>query len=373
MTRLEQVIDRIGAPDQEAAARARERQDQLTKPPGSLGRLEELAVQVAGIQGRARPRVSHKVILTMAGDHGVVAEGVTQYPQEVTAQMVRNFLGGGAAINVLARFVGARVVVADLGVSADLGGLAASSAGARFVSARVRPGTDNMAVGAAMSRAEAVACLEAGIRVAEDQADAGMDVVGVGEMGIGNTTAAAAIAAVITGAPVEEVTGRGTGIDDRLLAHKVSVVKKAIATNRPDRTDGLDVLAKVGGLEIGGMAGAMLAAASRRVPVVIDGFISGAAALVACALAPRVREYLIASHRSVEPGHGRILDHLGLQPVFNLNLRLGEGTGAALGISLAEASVRVLDEMATFAEAGVSSADAAGAGTAGAEGAGPEA
>ncbi len=338
-------------------AEARERQDSLTKPPGSLGRLEELSIQLAGIRGDPRPRVRDKVVLTMAGDHGVVAEGVTLYPQEVTAQMVRNFLNGGAAVNVLCRQVGARVVVADLGVAADLGGLAASGAGSRFVVKKIRAGTSNMTAGAAMSEAEALGSLEAGAKIVEEELSRGMDVVGVGEMGIGNTTAAAAIAALVTAEAVAEVTGRGTGLDDRALGRKVALIERVLAANRPDPRDPVGVLAAVGGFEIGGMAGAMLAAAARRVPVVLDGFISGAAALIACAIDPRLRDYLIASHQSAEIGHSHVLRHLGLKPVFNLDLRLGEGTGAALGISLVEAAARILGEMATFAEAGVSGAE----------------
>ena len=360
MTNLQRVVKEIRPPDQGAMEAARRRQDSLTKPPGSLGRLEELSVQLAGIRGGERPRIRNKVIVTMAGDHGVTAQGVTLYPSEVTAQMVRNFLRGGAGVNVLARFVGARVVVVDLGVAADLTGLAAEAPQTRFVIAKVRPGTADMSAGPAMSREQALNSLSAGIQVVEDELEGGIDILGVGEMGIGNTTAAAAIAAVFTRAPAAEVTGRGTGLDDTLLAHKIRVVERALAVNQPNPHDAVDVLARVGGLEIGGMAGAMLAAAAHRIPVVIDGFISGAAALVACALAPNLREYLIASHRSVEIGHGHILRHLDLEPIFNLNLRLGEGTGAALGIALAEAAARILDEMATFADAGIADAGVAG-------------
>ena len=362
---LEQVLRSIREPDQEARRQARERQGQLTKPPGSLGRLEELSVQLAGIQRTPRPKVARKAILTMAGDHGVVAEGVSAYPQEVTAQMVRNFLSGGAAVNVLAAHVGARVVVVDLGVAADLSGLAglaagpAGSAGAtapRLVLRKVAPGTRNLARGPAMSREEALRSLEAGIEVLAEEAERGLDIVGLGEMGIGNTTPAAAITAVMTGTPVPQVTGRGTGLDDEALRRKISVIEAALAVNRPDPRDALGVLAAVGGFEIGGMAGAMLAAAARSIPVVVDGFICAAAALIACGLEPGVREYLIASHQSVEVGHQAILRHLALQPIFNLDLRLGEGTGAALGIGLVEAAARILEEMATFGQAGVSNA-----------------
>jgi len=355
---LEQVLRSIQPPDQEARRKARERQGLLTKPPGSLGRLEELSVQLAGIRRTPRPKLRYKAILTMAGDHGVAAEGVSAYPQEVTAQMVRNFLAGGAAVNVLAAHAGARVVVADLGVASDLSALAGApaAAGSRLVLRKVGPGTRNLARGPAMSREEARQSLEAGIAILEEEAAGGLDIVGIGEMGIGNTTPAAAITAVITGTPVREVTGRGTGLDEQAFLRKVRVIEAALTANHPDPRDALGVLAAVGGFEIGGMAGAMLAAAARSIPVVVDGFICAAAALIACGLQAGVREYLIASHQSVEIGHQAILRHLGLKAIFNLDLRLGEGTGAALGIGLVEAAARILDEMATFGEAGVSNA-----------------
>ncbi|MDQ7029528.1 MAG: nicotinate-nucleotide--dimethylbenzimidazole phosphoribosyltransferase [Ardenticatenia bacterium] len=345
---LESLIARIGGLDASAMAAARARQDTLTKPPGSLGRLEHLSTLVAGITGHVRPRLHHKVIVTMAGDHGVVAEGVSAYPQEVTAQMVLNFLRGGAAINVLARHVGARVVVVDMGVATDLDDVDG------LVHCKVGHGTANIARGPAMSREQAEQALLAGAAVVETEADTGLDILGVGEMGIGNTTPAAAVAAAITGRPPGEIVGRGTGVDDATLARKVAAVQRALAVNRPDPYDGLDVLTKVGGFEIGGMAGAMLAAAARRVPVVVDGFISTAAALIAVTLAPQVRPFLIASHRSREKGHHIMLDWLGAEPVLDLEMRLGEGTGSALAIGVIEAACQVLDEMATFAEAGVS-------------------
>lgn len=345
---LESLIARIGPLDVEAMKAAQARQDTLTKPAGSLGRLEALSVQVAGITGNPRPRLRHKVIVTMAGDHGVVAEGVSAYPQEVTAQMVFNFLRGGAAINVLARHVGARVVVVDMGVAAELG------CHERLVDKKVAPGTGNIARGPAMTREQAEQAVLAGAEVVEAELEKGLDILGVGEMGIGNTTPSAAVAAAITGRSPGEIVGRGTGVDDAALARKVAAVQRALAVNRPDPHDGLDVLAKVGGFEIGGMAGAMLAAAAHRVPVVVDGFISTAAALIAVTLAPHVRPFLIAAHRSREKGHRIMLDWLGLEPVLDLDLRLGEGTGAALAIGVVEAACKVLDEMATFAEAGVS-------------------
>ncbi len=303
---------------------------------------------MAGITGQARPRTGDKVIVTMAGDHGVVAEGVSAYPSEVTAQMVYNFLRGGAGINVLACHVGARVVIVDMGVAGEL------KPHPDLVNHKVAFGTRNMARGPAMSHAQAIQAIEGGIEVVEQELAKGMDIVGIGDMGIGNTTPASAIAAAITGASVAEVTGRGTGIDDERLQHKIEVIEQALALNQPDPDDPLDVLAKVGGFEIGGIAGVAIGAAAHRIPVVINGFISGAGALIATELAPQVKDYMIAAHRSVESGHRLILDCLGLTPLFDLGLRLGEGTGAALGISIVEAAVKILNEMATFGQAGVS-------------------
>lgn len=348
------TVEAIGPLDTRAMASAMARQDRLTKPRGSLGRLEELSVQLAGIRGESVPRLRERVIVTMAGDHGVVAQGVSAYPQEVTAQMVSNFLRGGAGISVLARHIGARVVVVDMGVAAELqpfGGL---------VSRRVGPGTRDMAEGPAMSRDQALQAIRAGIEVVEEEHARGLDIVGTGDMGIGNTTASSAICAVVTGEPVERVTGRGTGVDAAHLQHKASVIRASLALNRPDPGDPLDVLSKVGGFEIGGLAGVMLGAAAHRIPVVIDGFISGAAALISTGLCPQLRDYLIAAHVSVEPGHQAILRHIGLRPLLDLDLRLGEGTGAALGISLADVSARLLAEMATFGEAGVSDKEGGG-------------
>jgi len=348
LEKLERTIRQIRPLDVDAVQQARARQDTLTKPQGSLGRLEELSIQVAGITGQAWPRIEDKVIVTMAGDHGVVAEGVSAYPSEVTVQMVYNFLRGGAGINVLARHVGARVVIVDMGVAGEL------EPHPDLVNRKVAFGTRNMARDPAMSRAQAIQAIDAGIEIVEQELAKGMDIVGVGDMGIGNTTPASAITAAITGVSVAEVTGRGTGIDDEQLQHKVVVIEQALALNQPDADDPLDVLAKVGGFEIGGIAGVAIGAAAHRIPVVLDGFISGAGALIAAELAPQAKDYMIAAHCSVEIGHRWILDRLGLYPLFDLGLRLGEGTGAALGISIVEAAVRILDEMATFGEAGVS-------------------
>src|SRR5579859_2640858 len=333
--------------DQAAAATARARQDSLTKPPGSLGRLEALSIQIAGITGTARPSVARKAVIVMAGDHGVTAEGVSAYPSEVTPQMVLNFVHGGAAINVLARQAGARVVAVDVGVAAPL-----TQPG--VLSRKVAPGTQNMAQGPAMTRAQAEAAVQAGLEVIAAEIERGLDLVATGDMGIGNTTPSAAIVAAFTRLPAATVTGRGTGVDDAGLARKVAVIERALAVNRPDPNDALDVLSKVGGFEIGGLAGVMIGAAARRVPVLVDGFISGAAALIAVGLRPEVQPYLIAAHQSVEIGHRVMLDRLSLHPLLDLDLRLGEGTGAVLAFGLVEAAVRLLNEMATFEEAGVS-------------------
>ncbi len=345
---IDQIINQIRPLDQAAMQAARSRQSELTKPPGSLGRLEELSIQVAGITGTPRPKLAHKVVLVMAGDHGVVAEGVSAYPQAVTPQMVANFLLGGAAINVLARHVGARVVVVDMGVAADL------PPHPDLVVKKVAYGTQNMARRPAMSHDQALESLENGAQACLDLIPAGMDILATGDMGIGNTTPSAAIAAVLSGRPVEEIAGRGTGVDDRGLERKVQAIQRALQANIPDPADGLDVLMKVGGFEIGGLAGAILAAAANRRPVVIDGFISTAAAMIAVALAPLARDYLIAAHTSMERGHHLMMKWLGLAPLLDLQMRLGEGTGAALAMSLVEAACKTLDEMATFGEAGVS-------------------
>ncbi len=345
---LSNTIEMIRPLDEGAMAEARARQDILTKPQGSLGRLEELSIQLAGIQGTRTPQIRHKAIITMAGDHGVVAEGVGNWPQEVTAQMVYNFLGGGAGINVIARQVGARIIVVDMGVASEL------KPAPQLLSRKIAPGTKNMSSGAAMTGEQAVKAVETGIEIVAGEVAKGLDIVGTGDMGIGNTTASSAVCAVFTGEPIAAVTGRGTGITDEQLAHKVEVIERALAANRPDPKQPLDVLAKVGGFEIGGLVGVMLAAAAHHIPVVIDGFISGAAALIATALSPGLKPFLIAAHLSAEPGHALLLKYLGLEPLLYLGMRLGEGSGAALGISLCETAARILTEMSTFDEAGVS-------------------
>jgi len=334
----------------EAYDAARQRQAELTKPHGSLGGLEDLSAQLAGMTGQARPKVDRKSVIVMAADHGVTLEGVSAYPAEVTRQMVLNFLHGGAAINVLARQAGARVVVVDIGVVSEFKEMQG------LVRRKTAAGTRNFATGPAMTLPQAEEAIQTGIDIVHEEVGRGLDLVATGDMGIGNTTASAAIVSLLTGLPPIQVTGRGTGIDDKGLAHKVAIIEQAIQVNQPDPTDALDVLCKVGGLEIAGLTGVILGAAERRVPVVIDGFISGAAALIAAGLTPDVKDYLIASHLSVEVGHRAVLQHLGLAPLLDLQLRLGEGTGAALAFHIIEAACRILDEMATFSEAGVSKA-----------------
>ena len=351
MKLLNETISKIGKIDNSLSEETQKRLDNLTKPQGSLGRLEDLAKQVVEITKNRNPGLKRKVIFTMAGDHGVVANNVSAFPQEVTPQMVYNFLNGGAGINVLARHVGARVIVVDMGVACDLKSDPALSV------KKVNYGTKNMTKGPAMSKNEAIKSVENGIEVFNEALPAGIDIVGTGDMGIGNTTPSSAIVATITGRNVEEVTGRGTGIDDKTLASKIAAIKEALKVNKPNPKDGIDTLAKVGGFEIGGLAGVILAAAAHRIPVVIDGFISGAAALIAYTLEPKTRDYMIAAHCSVEKGHKAALAFLGLKPILDLNLRLGEGTGAVLAMNIIEAGTKILNEMATFESAGVSEKD----------------
>ena len=322
--------------------------DQLTKPPRSLGRLEDLAAQYCLITGTERPVLGRKKIFTFAGDHGVAAEGVSAYPQEVTPQMVRNMLAGGAAINVLARQAGAEEVVVDMGVNDPLAGAVG------LIRRKIKPGTDNIAQGPAMSEEEAVQALETGIDLAREAVTEGVDLLGTGDMGIANTTPSSALFAALLPCPVEDITGRGTGIDDAGLIHKIRVIQEVLRVNRHRLSDPLQTLAAVGGLEIAGIAGLCLGAAAASRPVVVDGFISSAGALVACRLAPPVRDYLFFSHRSEEAGHATFLRLFEVEPILDLKMRLGEGTGAALAMTLIEAAVRIYNEMATFSSAGVS-------------------
>lgn len=345
---LEDTVAAVRPADPEALAAARQRQDALTKPRGSLGALEDVGVRLCGLAGSCPPPLpSPAAVAVFAADHGVHAQGVTPWPQEVTAQMVANFLAGGAAVNALAGVVGARVVVVDVGV----GGALEPADG--LLSRPVRPGTRDLSVEPAMTRAEVVQALEVGITVATELVDSGARCLLTGDMGIANTTASAALVAAFTGADAGRVTGRGTGVDDATLEHKTAVVRRALELHRPDQADPIGVLSAVGGLEHAALAGFVLGAAALRVPVVLDGVIAGAAALAAKALAPAAVDACTAGHRSAEPGHAVALDALGLAPLVDLGLRLGEGTGALLALPLVQAAAAVLGEMATFDSAGV--------------------
>jgi nicotinate-nucleotide--dimethylbenzimidazole phosphoribosyltransferase len=353
-TLIDRTIKRIGPLDEGAMRAAEARQLTLTKPTSALGRLETISVHLAGITGQVTPAFPDKVVAVMAADHGVTAEGVSAYPPEVTPGMVANFAAGGAAINVLSRHVGARVVVTDVGVNADISALV----GVRH--RKIRNGTANMAQGPAMTREEAIKAVEIGIELVDEAVGEGASMFATGEMGIGNTTAASAVIAALTGRAVAEVTGRGTGIDPDVLPHKVAVIERALEVNRPDAGDPLDVLTKVGGLEIAALTGVFLGAAAWRTPVLMDGFISAAAALAAVRLCPAAAAYILPSHVSVEVGHQVVLNELGLVPLFDLQMRLGEGTGAVLAMGLIEAAAKTLAEMATFDSAGVANRDETG-------------
>lgn len=348
MSLLDRTIAEILPPDRGREVDIRARLDRLTKPPGSLGDLEELAVRYCLATGTSRPRMGKKMIFTFAGDHGVAAEGVSAYPRNVTALMVRNMLAGGAAVNVLARHAGVEVRVVDIGVDDPL-------ENARGLIARkIRRGTANIAEGPAMTREEARRAVEAGIDLAQGGAAEGATLIGTGEMGIANTTPSSAIFAALLPCGAKEVTGRGTGIDEETLRRKIAVVERALAANGEGLSDPLTALASVGGMEIAGICGLILGAASRRVPVVVDGFISSAGALVALRMCPCLKEYLFFSHLSTETGHGVFLERFGVRPILDLGMRLGEGTGAALAMFLIEAAVKLYNEMATFQSAGIS-------------------
>jgi nicotinate-nucleotide--dimethylbenzimidazole phosphoribosyltransferase len=348
MDLLNSTLKNIKEINEEFYITAQKHIDNLTKPIGSLGRLEEFARRLVAITENKNPVLDKKVIFTFAGDHGVTDEGVSAYPREVTRQMVFNFLNGGAGINVLARHAGAEVVVVDIGVDYDF----ADTDG--LMKFKVVKGTGNFTKEPAMTRQDAIRCIDVGIKLADGYVKKGYKIFGTGEMGIGNTTPSSAIAAVLTGRPVPEVTGRGTGISDESLKNKIKIIENGIKLNKPNPDDPLDVLSKVGGAEIGGIAGIVIGAAANRIPVVIDGFISTAGALIAYCIEPKTRDYMFAAHNSVETGHKAMLDKMGLSPILDLNLRLGEGTGAALAMPLIEAGLKIYKEMATFGEAGVS-------------------
>ena len=381
---INETLKKIQNMDASLLQQAQTRLDSLTKPKDSLGRLEEFAKRLVTITGNTMPDVQKKVVFTFAGDHGVAEEGVSAFPKEVTREMVLNFINGGAAINVLARHAGADVVVVDIGVDYDFaehfqshstymvsplsplktnpllppftkggrGGIIKK--GGLFISNKVIHGTKNIAKGPAMTRNEAEQCIQIGIDLANAYVEQGYRMFGTGDMGIANTTPSSAIGAVLTGRPVKDVTGRGTGIDEQGLRKKVQTIEQAIALNNPDPNDPVDVLAKVGGAEIGGIAGLILGCASQKVPVVVDGLISTAGALIAYCIEPKTKDFMFAAHNSVEIGHKAMLDKMGLKPILDLNLRLGEGTGAVLAMSIIEAGLKIYKEMATFGEAGVS-------------------
>lgn len=345
---ISSLIDRITPLDKSAEETALGHLNQLTKPPGSLGKLEDLAIKLAGMNGKVMSSYPKRAVIVMAGDHGVCEEGISAFPSEVTAQMVNNFLNGGAAVNVLARQADAEVLCVDIGVKADL-----QHPG--LISKKVRYGTANMVKEQAMTREEAELAMTAGAEVAQDAFSRGVRLFVTGEMGIGNTTASAAVMSGLTGISTRESVGRGTGIDDDGLRLKIITVDRALEYHKPNANDPVDVLAKVGGLEIAGLTGVILAAAALRCPVIIDGFISSVAALVASKLATDAVQYMIASHVSQEPGHVHVLKELGLEPMLHLDMRLGEGTGGVLAIHLVDAACKIMAEMATFASAGISS------------------
>lgn len=347
-TRMHEIIASVGRPDPAWVERAWQRLDSLTKPPRSLGKLEELAVRLASSQETDHPSASPSALVVMAGDHGVVEEGVSAWPAEVTFQMIANFTQGGAAINQLAARIDAQLVLVDVGVACDTSVLEG------VMQAKVRPGTRNLSREAAMTREEAAEAFCVGARVAQDLAAEGVKVIGTGEMGIGNSTAAAALVAGFTGVPVTRVTGRGTGVDDAAYIHKKRVIDRALKLHRPDPADPLKTLAELGGLEIAGMAGVFVGGAVAGISIVSDGFISASAALAAVRLCPACIEYIFPSHLSAEPGHHVALVALGLDPFLHMDMRLGEGTGAALGICALESACCIINGMATFAEAGVS-------------------
>lgn len=349
---LPDLIKGIEPIDEDMIKKAKEHTARLCMPPRALGKLHNIAERLCGLRRTLNPSVEKKGFLVMAGDHGMVKNGVSAFPQEVTGEMVKNFIRGGAGINALARQLEAKVVVVDMGIIPDL---ADTLPGENpLIKKKIGPGTNDFTKGTAMSRNQAEQAIMTGFELAGSLFQQGIDILGTGEMGIGNTTSASAITVAITGRPVEEVTGYGTGVTGETFRKKCSVIQQGLVINQPDPTDGLDVLAKVGGFEIGGMAGLILAAAYYQKPVVLDGFIAGAGALIAYTLCPLIAQYALAGHCSVEQGHKYILAHLGLEPILNLDLRLGEGTGAALAMHLIEAACRIFHEVLTFDQAEVS-------------------
>ena len=347
-----QIVEGIGPVDGQWIAKAKARTAQLVMPTRALGRLHDISERLCGIRKTLKPSVAKRAVLVMAGDHGVVRDGVSAYPQEVTGAMVQTFLIGGAGINAISHHVGSEVWVVDMGIIPDLNP-GALNGGNQFRVHKIANGTKNLVKGPAMLRPDAEKAILIGFQLASELIQKGVEIIGTGDMGIGNTTPSAAIGAVITGTPLEEMVGRGTGVDDEGLLRKREAIRRGIAKNQPDRSDGLDVLAKVGGFEIGGIAGCVLAGAYHRRPVVIDGFISTAGALIAHTLCPTVTDYIFAGHVSEESGHRAMLKYLGLDPILDLGMRLGEGTGGALAMGIIEAAVKIFTEVLTFEEAGV--------------------
>jgi len=345
-TALEKLTMGIEELDEKSMIGMQKRLDTKIKPTRSLGVLEDIAQQIAGIQRTSYPKITGKAVLLMAGDHGVVAEGVSAAPQEITAQMFYSYISGGGGINVLAEHVGAELILTDIGIAGPLDPPA-------LMADRVKNGTDNIAHGPAMSREEALKAILTGARVAAKAIESGINLLATGEVGIGNTTPSAALISVFTGYSVEEVTGSGTGLKGEALKHKQEVIKQAIKVNQPDPSDPVDTMSKVGGLEIAALTGAILEAAHQRVPIILDGVIAVAAAITAAKLAPLSKYYMISSHCSEERGQGLALEHMGMKPRLYFNMRLGEGTGAALMFPMVEAALKVADEMATFEEASV--------------------
>ncbi|WP_457552506.1 nicotinate-nucleotide--dimethylbenzimidazole phosphoribosyltransferase [Desulfobacula sp.] len=352
MSLLEQTILSISKTlNEDAFNAAKERLANQAKPAGSLGVMEDISARLAAIKGMIDVKLSNKQIITCAGDHGVTEEGVSLFPSEVTPQMVYNFANKGASVNVIGAHAGAKVKAADLGVNHDF------EPDLPIFHKKVRHGTANFTKEPAMTREEAILSIEAGIEIVNElEAEAPVDLLGTGDMGIGNTTPSSAIIAAFSGIEVEKLTGRGTGIDDKALKNKIAVIKKGLALHQPDPHDPIDVLSKVGGLEIGGLAGLVLGAAARGIPVLCDGFISTAGALIACELAPAAKNYLFASHKSVEIGHRYMHEKLGLEPLIDLKFRLGEGTGAAVCMELLDLSTRILADIKTFEEVGINDA-----------------
>jgi nicotinate-nucleotide--dimethylbenzimidazole phosphoribosyltransferase len=351
--KLDEILDGIVPLDREWIIKARERTAQLVMPPRALGRLHDISERLCGIYKNLKPSINQKAVLVMAGDHGVVNEGVSAFPQDVTGAMVGTFLKGGAGINALCRHVGAEVWVVDMGIIPELDP-DSMDGGDRLLVHKITKGTANFTKGPAMTRQKAEKAILTGFNLASEFFNKGIEILGTGDMGIGNTTPSAAIGAVITGKSLENMVGRGTGVDDEGLMRKRNIINSGIQVNQPDRKDGLDILSKIGGFEIGGIAGCMLAGAYHSRPVMVDGFISTAGALIAHALCPHVTDYLFAGHCSEEPGHRAMLEHLKLEPILDLGMRLGEGTGGALAMEIMEAALRVFNDVLTFEEAGVS-------------------